>query len=83
MAVLGADIAWQCLAFGRLHEILVLIEPVPMGVGTRLLDVPGGTDVRRSLGEYGHEMKLWLDVVPRSLRPPVLSDRRALPTMDR
>lgn len=67
VAVLGADIARQCLALGRLHEILVFIEPVLLGCGTRLLDVPGGTDVRltrRSAGDYGHETTLWMDVVP-------------------
>ncbi|WP_104179522.1 dihydrofolate reductase family protein [Arthrobacter sp. B0490] len=67
VAVLGADIARQCLALGRLHEVLVFVEPVLLGAGTRLLDVPGGTNVAlrpRSATHHGHETNLWMDVLP-------------------
>lgn len=66
VAVLGADIARQCLALGRLHEVLVFVEPVLLGAGTRLLDVPGGTNIAlspRSFSHEGHEANLWFDVL--------------------
>jgi len=44
--VLGAQTAASCLAAGLLDEVLVLVAPVLLGDGVRLLDVPGGTDVR-------------------------------------
>ena len=44
--VLGADVARQCLDAGLLDEVLVLIAPVLLGDGTRLLDCPGGTKIR-------------------------------------
>lgn len=44
--VLGARTAASCLAAGLLDEVLVLVAPVLLGDGVRLLDVPGGTDVR-------------------------------------
>lgn len=44
--VLGASIAKQCLEAGALDEILVFVAPVLLGDGVRLLDHPGGTNVR-------------------------------------
>ena len=44
--ILGADTARQCLEAGLLDEVLVLVAPVLLGDGVRLLDVPGGTNVR-------------------------------------
>jgi dihydrofolate reductase len=44
--ILGANIARQCLDAGVVDEILVCIAPVLLGAGTRLLDYPGGTNVR-------------------------------------
>jgi len=38
--------ARQCLAAGRLDEILVFVAPVLLGDGTRLFEHPGGTNVR-------------------------------------
>jgi dihydrofolate reductase len=46
VAVLGANVAKQCLEAGDLDEILVFIAPVLLGDGTRLFDHPGGTNVR-------------------------------------
>jgi dihydrofolate reductase len=67
VAILGADIARQCLALGRLHEVLVFIEPVLLGAGTRLLDIPGGTNIalrQRSASHHGHETALRMDILP-------------------
>jgi dihydrofolate reductase len=44
--VLGADVARQCLQTGHLDTVLVVVSPVLLGDGTRLLDLPGGTNVR-------------------------------------
>lgn len=44
--ILGANIARQCIEAGVLDEILVLIAPVLLGDGVRLLDHPGGTNVK-------------------------------------
>jgi dihydrofolate reductase len=44
--ILGADVARQCLQAGVLDEILVFLAPVLLGDGVRLLDQPGGTNVR-------------------------------------
>jgi dihydrofolate reductase len=44
--ILGADVARQCLQAGVLDEMLVFIAPVLLGDGVRLLDWPGGTNVR-------------------------------------
>ena len=46
VAVLGADVARQCLEAGQLDEVLVLVMPVMLGDGVRLLDRPGGEPVR-------------------------------------
>lgn len=44
--VIGASVARQCLEAGTLDEILVCVAPVLLGAGVRLLDLPGGTDVK-------------------------------------
>jgi len=46
VAVFGADVARQCLDAGVLDEVLVLVLPVMLGDGVRLLDRPGGERVR-------------------------------------
>ena len=46
VAVFGADVARQCLAAGQLDEVMVLVLPVMLGDGVRLLDRPGGAPVR-------------------------------------
>ncbi len=46
VAVFGADVARQCLDAGELDEVLVLVLPVMLGDGVRLLDRPGGARVR-------------------------------------
>lgn len=46
VAVFGADVARQCLEAGVLDEVLVLVLPVMLGDGVRLLDRPGGDPVR-------------------------------------
>jgi dihydrofolate reductase len=64
--VLGADVARQCLEAGLLDEVLVFVAPVLLGDGTRLLDVPGGTDVRlerRSVQQAPGATSLWFRVV--------------------
>jgi dihydrofolate reductase len=49
VAVLGADIARQCIQAGLMDEIFVCIAPVLLGDGVRLFDVQGGADVRLEL----------------------------------
>jgi dihydrofolate reductase len=44
--ILGADVARQCLQAGLVDEILVCVAPVLLGDGVRLLDWPGGTNVK-------------------------------------
>ena len=44
--IIGADVARQVLGAGQLDEVLVFVAPVLLGDGVRLLDHPGGTDVR-------------------------------------
>jgi dihydrofolate reductase len=44
--ILGADVARQCLQAGVVDEILAFVAPVLLGDGVRLLDWPGGTEVR-------------------------------------
>jgi len=64
--ILGASVARQCLAAGVLDEILVCVAPVLLGDGVRLLDLPGGTNVkleRRSLTETAHASNLWYRVI--------------------
>ncbi len=64
--VLGANTARQCLDAGVLDEILVLIAPVLLGDGVRLLDHPGGTNVRLerlSLTHTPQATNLWFRVV--------------------
>ena len=46
MAVFGADVARQCLEAGILDEVLVLVLPVMLGDGVRVLDRPGAEPVR-------------------------------------
>lgn len=46
VAILGADVARQCLEADHLDEILVTVLPVLLGDGTRLFDHPGGTNVK-------------------------------------
>lgn len=44
--VLGADIARQLIAQGRLDEVLTFIVPIMLGDGVRLFDAPGSEPVR-------------------------------------
>ncbi|MEX5720181.1 dihydrofolate reductase family protein [Geodermatophilus maliterrae] len=44
--VLGADVARQCIEAGLLDEVLLFFAPVLLGDGVRVLDHPGGTQVR-------------------------------------
>jgi dihydrofolate reductase len=63
--VLGAEVARGCLEAGLLDEILVLVAPVLLGDGTRLLDWPGGPSVdlaRRHVSETPGVVNLWYDV---------------------
>ena len=46
VAILGADVAKQCIAAGELDEILVHQVPVLLGDGVRMFQYPGGTNVR-------------------------------------
>lgn len=46
VAVLGADIARQCIQAGLMDEIFVSIAPVLLGDGVRLFNVQGGAEVR-------------------------------------
>jgi dihydrofolate reductase len=69
--VLGADVARQCLAAGVLDEILVVVAPVLLGDGVRLLDVPGGSTVRLDrlrVSDGPRATHLWYRVVSRSGR---------------
>lgn len=64
--VLGADTAKQCLEAGSIDEILVFIAPVLLGDGVRLLDHPGGTNIkleRIRLAEAPLATNLWFRVV--------------------
>jgi len=64
--LLGADIARQCLTLGAVDEILVLIAPVLLGDGVRLLDHPGGTNIRLErihLSDTPHATNLWYRVL--------------------
>ena len=45
VAVLGADVAAQCLEAGLLDEILVFVAPVLLGDGVPLFRRPGGTRI--------------------------------------
>jgi dihydrofolate reductase len=63
--ILGADVARQCLAAGLVDEVLVLVAPVLLGDGTRLLDWPGGHSVDLRMREFssaGGTANLWYDV---------------------
>ncbi|MGH3343622.1 MAG: dihydrofolate reductase family protein [Carbonactinosporaceae bacterium] len=63
--IIGAEVARQCLDAGVLDEILVLIAPVMLGDGVRLLDRPGGTRVkleRLSVTHTPRATNLWLRV---------------------
>ncbi|MER7168149.1 dihydrofolate reductase family protein [Micromonospora sp. NPDC000207] len=51
VAVLGADVARQCVEAGLLDEILVTIVPVLLGDGVRLFHRPGGAPVPLDLVE--------------------------------
>lgn len=46
VAVLGAEIARECIQTGLMDEIFVSIAPVLLGDGVRLFDVKGGAEVR-------------------------------------
>jgi dihydrofolate reductase len=64
--ILGADVARQCLAAGLVDEVLVLVAPVLLGDGTRLLDWPGGHSVDLRMREFssaGGTANLWYDVL--------------------
>lgn len=64
--VLGASIARQCLQRGELDEVLVCIAPVLLGDGVRLLDLPGGTNVRlerTDVSVAAHATNVWFRVV--------------------
>jgi dihydrofolate reductase len=66
VAVLGADVARQCLELGALDEIMVAISPVLLGDGVRLFDHPGGAKVpleRIRLTEAPHATNIWLRIV--------------------
>jgi riboflavin biosynthesis pyrimidine reductase len=63
---MGASIARECREAGVLDEMLVIIAPFMLGDGVRLLDHPGGTNVRLerlSLSEAPQTTNLWLRVV--------------------
>ncbi|WP_020674119.1 dihydrofolate reductase family protein [Amycolatopsis nigrescens] len=66
--IIGADVARQCLQADLLDEVLVCVTPVLLGDGVRLLDLPGGTNVKlESLGvtEAPGAANLWLRVAGR------------------
>jgi dihydrofolate reductase len=72
VGVLGADVARQCLDAGVLDEMLVCIAPVLLGDGVRVLDYPGGTNVkleRINLTHAPQATNLWLRVI-RHPGPP-------------
>jgi len=54
VAVLGADVARQCIEAGLLDEILVFIAPVLLGDGVRLFHRPGGATVRLERLDQAH-----------------------------
>jgi dihydrofolate reductase len=69
--VVGADVARQLLTAGLLDEILVFIAPVLLGDGTRLFDLPGGTDIaleRITSSEAPMANSLWYRVTGRGDR---------------
>lgn len=71
--VIGADVARQCLEAGLLDEILVCIAPVLLGDGVRLLDIPGGTNVkleRMELSEAPQATNLRLRIGGGASPPP-------------
>ena len=59
--VLGANVAEQCLQADLLDEILILIAPVLLGDGVRILHRPGGTTVR--LTPIPGETEHWYRIV--------------------
>ncbi len=59
--ILGADVARQCLAAGRLDEILMFVAPVLLGDGVRMFQHAGGTRVR--LERLPETTELWYRVV--------------------
>ena len=68
--VLGAETARGCIEAQMLDEILVLVAPVLLGDGVRLLDVPGGTNVRlerMSVGQSPTATHLWWRVLQPSV----------------
>ena len=65
VAILGADVAKQCIAAGELDEILVHQVPVLLGGGVRAFEYPGGAHVRlerRSLSATPLVTNLWFRV---------------------
>jgi dihydrofolate reductase len=66
VAILGADVAKQCIAAGELDEILVHQVPILLGDGVRLFEHAGGTRVkleRRSLSSTPLVTNLWFRVI--------------------
>jgi dihydrofolate reductase len=64
--LLGAEVARQCLDAGMIDEILVCVAPVLLGDGVRLLDHPGGTNVKLERISLTHAPKatnIWLRVL--------------------
>lgn len=62
VSILGADVAAQCLAAGKLDEVLVLVVPVLLGDGTPLFPHrPGGPRVR--LESIADDTPHWYRVV--------------------
>ena len=71
--VLGASVARQCLESGVLDEVLVFIAPVLLGDGVRLVEHPGGTEVRLerlSVREAPRATSLWFRIAGRDSAPP-------------
>lgn len=66
VAILGADVAAQCLRAGVLDEVLVSVVPVLLGEGTRLFEHPGGTAVKLqpvSATSTPNATNLWFRVI--------------------
>ena len=59
--ILGADVARQCFEAGLVDEVLLFFVPVLLGDGVRILDHPGGTDIR--LEPLAGETEHWYRVV--------------------
>jgi dihydrofolate reductase len=69
VALLGADVARQCLVAGLLDEIVLTVLPVLLGDGTRLFAEPDGHQValeQVSVTEVANGFNVWMRVVPAS-----------------